>query len=386
MVLSVPEFDYDELRRATEDFSPSRIVGKGSHGCVYKAQLKTGRFVAVKLPSPGLQTLQDNSKLQNEIEILSSLPEIHPNVVNLLGRARLNGNGSYGDSKSESLVVMVMEFMPNGSLHDLLHLNSGSNGIAPMGTTWGKRVQIATQIARAVKFLHGATPAVIHRDVKSANVLFDSEWNAKLADFGLAVTLTEERNRRVESVSPPAGTIGYLDPSYTEPRKLSTKNDVFSFGVVLLEILCCRKAIDVSRSPASIADWALQLMGGRDQTKPEKLVCDKTAVALPWYMKSTVRRLLTVATKCVSPVDGERPSIDAVLAELENSCVVVERPRFPTWSKFLGVMEELRKENRRTAVKRCAATTANDTVDKAELVVRPRGKMLKELLDDVTVM
>lgn len=233
------EYDYEELVKATENFSPKRLVGKGSHGSVYKGTVKDNKPVAIKEPTYSSEVVHDNSKLDNEIRVLLSLRE-NPHVINLLGTSHDSANNKN---------LLVMELMPNGSLHDLLH-------VCTTPPTWPKRVEIAIRVARAVQFLHEGKPLVIHRDIKSANILFDSNWNAKLADFGLAVLQSEDQVSQL-----PAGTIGYLDPCYTTPSKLSTKNDVFSFGVVLLEIISGRKAIDMCRTPASIVDWAVPLIG-----------------------------------------------------------------------------------------------------------------------------
>lgn len=292
------EFDYEEVVKATENFNPRRIIGKGSHGMVYKGVLFNDRLqVAVKKPSEGLESLHDNSKLENEIRVLSSLRE-SPHVVNLLGTS------IYNDHKK----LIVMELMPNGSLHDLLHGHANK-------TTWPKRVEIAMQIARAVQFLHEAV--VIHRDIKSSNILFDSHWNAKLADFGLAV-----KGGLSEPGPAPAGTIGYIDPCYTTPDKLSTKNDIFSFGVVLLEIISGRKAIDVCKTPASIVE--------RVKTSDElKEFCDTRMPLPPNYMVGSVTRLLSFAARCVSLNEEERPWAGEVVMgmEMELNCFF----RVPAW-------------------------------------------------------
>nr|DAD37338.1 TPA_asm: hypothetical protein HUJ06_007979 [Nelumbo nucifera] len=182
------EFKYGELQAATDDFSLTRLIGKGSHGCVYKGVLRDGKLIAVKKPSLGLQILQDNSKIDHEIEILSALRR-SPHLVNMVGISH--------DHLTQKK-LLVMEFMPNGSLHDLLH-----NVSTP--PSWPKRAFMALQIARAVQALHEAQPCVIHRDIKSANILFDSNWNAKLADFGLAVRLGDV-NQPVPPPSQPAAT------------------------------------------------------------------------------------------------------------------------------------------------------------------------------------
>nr|KYP63197.1 Serine/threonine-protein kinase-like protein At5g23170 family [Cajanus cajan] len=310
------EFDYEEIVKATENFNPRKMIGKGSHGMVYKGVVlkdNIKRLVAIKKPSQGLQSLHDNSKLENEIRVLSSLGQ-NPNVVNLLGTT----------STSYEQKVIVMDLMPNGTLHDMLHVNKTP-------PTWHKRVEIAMQIARSVQFLHEGKPVVIHRDIKSSNILFDSQWNAKLADFGLAV-------KGVDSVSQPAGTIGYLDPCYTTPDKLSTKNDMFSLGVVLLEIVSGRKAMDVCKTPASVVEWAIGLMEEHVTMK----ICD-TRVAVPSNMVGTISQLVRCAARCVSENEDERPSARDVVLGME-SCLV-EGVRFlPLWR---CVLVWLRKKKRK---------------------------------------
>nr|XP_008368202.3 serine/threonine-protein kinase-like protein At5g23170 [Malus domestica] len=279
-------FDYDELVNTTGSFSPTRMVGKGSHGMVYKAML-LNKTVALKKP---LQHRDNYSKLENEICVLSSLPE-NRHVISLLGTSQDHSNGNNK--------LIVMEFMPNGSLHDLLH-------VAATPPSWPKRVEIAIQVARAVQFLHEGKPTVIHRDIKSENILFDSDWNAKLADFGLAVLFDSPS----QVSQPAAGTIGYLDPCYTTPSKLSTKSDMFSFGVVLLEIISCRKVIDVSKSPASIVDWAVALI---EEERIDE-ICD-ARIGFPVYMSSTIRHILYVAASCVSSNVENRLTIGEIVRE-----------------------------------------------------------------------
>lgn len=182
--------------------------------------------------------------------------------------------------------------------------------------SWPKRVEIALQIARAVQFLHENNPLVIHRDIKSANVLFDENWNAKLADYGLAMSRVGSLSHQA---SQPAGTIGYMDPCYTTPSKLSTKTDVFSYGVVLLEIISSRKAIDVSKSPSSIVEWAVPL--SQKHRVPIGEICD-ARIGLPPYMEGTIRSLLNVAARCVSSKEENRPCIGEVAMEMNSFCLV----------------------------------------------------------------
>ncbi|KAG8364066.1 hypothetical protein BUALT_Bualt19G0087400 [Buddleja alternifolia] len=301
------EFELEELEAATESFSPSRLIGKGSHGSVYRGVLKGGRHVAVKKQSLGLRKLRDDSKLENEARILSSLNQ-NSCLINLLGI-------SHDVSGSK---IIVTHYMPNGTLHELLHFST----TAP---PWPKRVEIALQIAKGVCFLHESNPSIVHRDIKSANILFDGNWNVKIADFGLAIRLNS-----ADELNLPAGTIGYLDPSYTTASKVSTKTDVFSYGVVLLELISGRKVMDMLKSPPSIVEWAVPLIEKGRFVE----VCDER-VHLPRYMEATIKRLLGVAVCCLSPMENDlRPSMDEIVMNLKNF-VIVEPVRFPFLMNFI---------------------------------------------------
>ncbi|KAL6513178.1 hypothetical protein OROGR_020664 [Orobanche gracilis] len=284
-------FELQELKEATGNFSPSKLIGKGSHGSVYRGLLKDDNLVAIKKQSLALQKLRDNAKIANEASILSS---IDPNsyLINLLGIS----HDRYGNQ------FLITRYMPNGTLDQLLHVSATP-------PSWHKRIEIALQIAKGVRFLHDLSPnPIVHRDIKSANILFDGMWNAKLADFGLAVRLYSGTQEKL-----PAGTIGYIDPSYTTPDKLSTKIDVFSYGVVLLELVSGRKAMDVSKSPASIVEWALPLIDRGRLTE----VCDKR-VRLTRYVARAVDQLVHVAARCLSSEECMRPTMGEIVTNLED--------------------------------------------------------------------
>ncbi|KAG6472113.1 serine/threonine-protein kinase-like protein At5g23170 [Zingiber officinale] len=297
------EFSYEEIEEATKSFDPSQLIGKGSHGSVYRGTLKDGRSVAVKKPWEGIQSFENHTKLNNEVDLLASL--INPiSVVYFVGFSR-----------SSTSKLLVMELMPNASLHDLLHSS-------PTPPTWSRRGTIALQIARAVLSLHAASPtAVIHRDVKSANVLLDGKWNAKLCDFGLAV---RHGSGGDHSVTPPAGTIGYMDPHYTESGKLGPDNDVYSFGVVLLELISSSKVMDAERDPSSIVAWVLRMV----RADRSAGIYDER-VSLPEYMRRPVGRMLRVALKCVSEKAERRPAMGEVVRELQG--VVEGLTAWPVW-------------------------------------------------------
>ncbi|XVF00608.1 hypothetical protein REPUB_Repub04eG0015200 [Reevesia pubescens] len=322
------EFDYEELVKATQSFSPTRLIGKGSHGAVYEGILEENKVVAVKRSSINgtVEAQRDNlKKLDNEISILSSLRE-SSHIISFLGAAT-------HDSAKINDKLLVMELMPNGSLHDLLH-------VAATPPSWTKRVEIVMQIARAVQFLHEGKPLVIQRDIKSANILLDSSWSPKLADFGLAITPTDS----VSQTTQPAGTIGYLDPCYTAPNKLSTTNDVFSLGVVFLEIICCRKVFDVTKAPASIVEWAIPLVEKQNVVE----ICDPR-IPFPTYKEAMIRRILSVASRCLSENEDRRPSIGEIIMAMETCSINVRVRTISTaWSSILQSLILIKRRRKLT--------------------------------------
>ncbi|CAN6355341.1 unnamed protein product [Urochloa humidicola] len=286
----IERFDYAELEAATSHFADAALLGRGSHGAVYKAVLPSGRAVAVKRPSPR------RPEVDNEIRILSSLRG--PRLVNLLGFSD-PGPGA-------AARLLVVEYMPNGTLYDLLHSN-------PRPPGWPRRLRLALQTARALRALHDADPPVIHRDVKSANVLLDANLDARLGDFGLALRVprvTTGTNAAAAATPAPAGTLGYLDPAYVTPESLSTKTDVFSFGILLLEIMSGRKAIDVQHSPPSVVEWAVPLL-----RKGRVAALFDPRVAPP-RDPAARKDLAALAASCVRSCRERRPSMADIVERL----------------------------------------------------------------------
>ncbi|KAA8528338.1 hypothetical protein F0562_035693 [Nyssa sinensis] len=300
----IREFSYPDLETATNGFSADCFLGKGSHGSVYKAILDDGRLVAAVKKTTTISNPSDyninNSPAENEIEILSRIR--NPRLVNLLG---------FGVDSNERKLIVV-EFMPNGSLYDLLHTATRPPG-------WSRRVRLALQIAKAVQHLHSSNPPVIHRDIKSSNVLLDDNWNARLGDFGLALRGHVEDVR--VSCTPPAGTLGYLDPGYLAPADLSTKSDVFSFGILLLEIVSGRNAIDMNYSPPSVVDWAAPLIRGCDFAG----ICDPRIG--PPNDQAVIRQLAVLAARCVRSTAKKRPAMSDVV-----DCLRVVSKRVGAWA------------------------------------------------------
>lgn len=335
----IREFYYNELVAATNGFSAEFFLGKGSHGSVYKAVLDDGKLVAAvkktKLHNSSSTTTNRRfqnqqssnctncnnctSPAENEIEILSRVQ--HPRLVNLLGFS----SDSLNDNK-----LIVVEFMPNGSLYEILHSSSTSR---PPG--WTRRVRFAVQIAKAVQVLHSANPPVIHRDIKSSNVLIDEKGNARLGDFGLALRGHVEDVR--VKCTPPAGTLGYLDPNYLAPSDLSSKSDVFSFGILLLEIISGRHAIDVNYSPPSVVDWAVPLIKRGDFAG----ICDVRVGSPPNPV--VIKNMAVLAARCVRSTAEKRPAMSEVVECLKLVAKKAHAP--PIWNNLkrrVGRVEESR--------------------------------------------
>lgn len=297
--IKIQQFQYSDLEAATNNFSDNKLLGKGSHGYVYKAIVR-GKPVAVKRPSRPISSSEITNEVDNEIDILSNIHS--PRLVNLVGFTN--------DSKYRLLVV---EFMCNGTLFDVLHSSSRN-------LNWVRRIRLALQTAKAIDVLHSSNPPVIHRDIKSANVLIDHNFNARLGDFGLALRGFD----RVRS-TPPAGTMGYLDPCYVTPDNLSTKIDVFSFGILLLEIISGRKAIDVAYSPPSVVDWAIPLI------KKGKVFSVYDPRIPPPKDLVVRKQLALIAAKCVRSCRERRPSMNEVVNWLGGLCKLVPNH---SWNGF----------------------------------------------------
>ncbi|CAA2992565.1 serine threonine- kinase ACR4 [Olea europaea subsp. europaea] len=306
-------FTYEELERAASGFKEESQVGKGSFSRVFKGVLKDGTVVAVKKSIMSPDVKKDLKEFHTELDLLSRLNHAH--LLNLLG---------YCEEGGERL--LVYEFMANGSLHQHLH---GQNKALKEQLDWVKRVTIAVQAARGIEYLHGyACPPVIHRDIKSSNILLDEEHNARVADFGLSLLGPANSSSPLSEL--PAGTLGYLDPEYYRLHYLTTKSDVYSFGVLLLEILSGRKAIDMQYEEGNIVEWAVPLIKAGD------ILAILDPVLKPTSDLEALKRIANVASKCVRMRGKERPSMDKVTTALERALALLlgrpsnEQPILPT--------------------------------------------------------
>ncbi|KAD6119556.1 hypothetical protein R6Q59_025595 [Mikania micrantha] len=321
-LFQIRNFCFSDLESATNGFSQTNFLGKGSHGSVYKAMLDGGALIAAVKRTTGCHSPDRKkagaqciaSPADNEIETLSRVRS--PRFVNLLG---------FGSDPVDGRKLIVVEYMPNGSLYDLLH----KNNTRPLGLA--RRVRIAVQVAKAVHHLHSSNPPVIHRDIKSSNVLFDCKYNARLGDFGLAL------RGHVEDVkvqcTPPAGTLGYLDPCYLAPGDLTAKSDVFSFGILLLEIFSGRNAIDLNYSPPSVVDWAVPLIKSGEYGEIFDRNIDTSSE------ESAVRMLAVLAARCVRSTVEKRPAMAEVV-----QCLTAASKRItsPVWNSLGRVRRRVR--------------------------------------------
>ncbi|KAL8044558.1 hypothetical protein ABFX02_08G053000 [Erythranthe guttata] len=296
--LKVP---FSEILYATKNFNAKLIIGEGGFGKVYKAKLRNGRKVAVKRSEQGHG--QGLPEFQTEIMILSKIK--HQHLVSLIG---------YCDEREE--MILVYEFMEKGTLRDHLYTTEGEESSVGSSTSrselpWDLRLKICIGAAKGIHYLHtGSNGAIIHRDIKSTNILLDENYVAKVADFGLSRTGLLEETHVSTAVK---GSFGYLDPEYFRCLQLTQKSDVYSFGVVLLEVLCARAVIDQSlpREEVSLAEWGMTW-----QRKGELgEIVDRFLAGR--INPNSLRKFGETVEKCLQDNGADRPNMVDVLWDLE---------------------------------------------------------------------
>ncbi|XP_030496944.2 leucine-rich repeat receptor protein kinase HPCA1 isoform X1 [Cannabis sativa] len=284
-------FNFNELKKCTNKFSAENEIGSGGYGKVYRGTLPTGELIAIKRAKKG--SLQGGIEFKTEIELLSTVH--HKNLVRLLG---------FCLAKDEHM--LVYEYVPNGNLKDTL------SGKSRIRLNWIQRLKVALDTARGLAYLHElVNPPIIHRDIKSTNVLLDNRLNAKVADFGLSKLMGDDEQDHVSTQV--KGTMGYLDPEYYMTQQLTEKSDVYSFGVLMLELITARK-------PIERGVYIVRVI--RDTIDENKELYNLHALLDPAMGVGTrmngFERFVDLAMTCVENERAERPTMGQVVKEIER--------------------------------------------------------------------
>ncbi|KAK4256535.1 hypothetical protein QN277_006244 [Acacia crassicarpa] len=306
--IAVPPISVDKMKSLTDNFSTKSFIGEGAYGKVYHGVLENGRHVAIKKLD---SSRQPEHEFLAQVSIVSRLK--HENVVELLGYCVEGAFRALG-----------YEYAPKGTLHDILHGRKGVKGAQPGPTlSWAQRVKIAVGAARGLEYLHEkAETRIVHRYIKSCNILLFEDDVAKVSDFDLSNQATDT-SVRLHSTRV-LGTFGYHAPEYAMTGQLTSKSDVYSFGVVLLELLTGRKPVDhtLPRGQQSLVTWATPKLS-EDKVKqcvdvklegeyPPKAVAKMAAVAaLCVQYEAEFRPNMSIVVKALQPLLNPRPSFNA---------------------------------------------------------------------------
>ncbi|GLT40252.1 hypothetical protein SLA2020_144020 [Shorea laevis] len=274
------------------------IIGMGSTGTVYKAEMPGGEIIAVKkLWGKHKENIPRRRGVLAEVDVLGNVR--HRNIVRLLGCC-----------SNRECTMLLYEYMPNGNLDDLLHSKNKSDNLA---ADWVTRYKIALGVAHGICYLHhDCHPVIVHRDLKPSNILLDGEMEARVADFGVAKLIQSN-----ESMSVVAGSYGYIAPEYAYTLQVDEKSDIYSYGVVLMEIISGKRSVDAEFGEGNnIVDWVRSKIKMKDGITE---VLDKKAGASCASVREEMIQMLRIALLCTSRSPGDRPSMRDVVMMLQEA-------------------------------------------------------------------
>ncbi|KAL1325903.1 hypothetical protein AAHE18_13G192200 [Arachis hypogaea] len=304
---TISYFDYQILRRATKNFSPTNLLGSGGFGPVYRGKLMDGRLIALKKLSLN-KSQQGEREFLAEVRLITSIQ--HKNLVRLLGCC-IDGPQR----------ILVYEYMKNRSLDFFIYGNNADRFL-----NWSTRFQIVLGVARGLQYLHEDSHLrIVHRDIKASNILLDDKFHPKIGDFGLARFFPEDQAYLSTQF---AGTLGYTAPEYALRGELSEKADIYSFGVLLLEIICCRKNTDLTLSLEMqyLPEYAWKLY---ENSKIMELVDPK--LKEEGFVEKDVMQAFHVAFLCLQPLANLRPPMSEIVALLTFKIDMVTTPMRPAF-------------------------------------------------------
>lgn len=308
--IEIPAIPLNELNRLTSNFGQDALIGEGSYGRVFFAKLSDGRDAAIKkLDTGGNSTAEEDADFAAQLSTVSRLK--HDHFVSLIGYCLEQSNR-----------ILVYQHASLGSLHDVLHGRKGVQGSAPgPALNWNERAKVALGAAKGLEYLHEKVqPSIVHRDIRSSNVLLFGDYDAKIADFNLTNqggdTAARLHSTRV------LGTFGYHAPEYAMTGQITQKSDVYSFGVVLLELLTGRKPVDhtMPKGQQSLVTWATPRLS---EDKVKQCVDPKLNNDFP---PKAVAKFAAVAALCVQYEADFRPNMTIVVKALQP---LVAKPAGP---------------------------------------------------------
>ncbi|KAL4012235.1 hypothetical protein IC575_029331 [Cucumis melo] len=309
MTMGFVQFNFNTIRKATDEFSDENKLGEGGLGAVYKGKLPNGRIVAVKRLSQA--SGQGDVEFKNELVLVSKLH--HRNLVKLLGF-----------SFKENEKVLVYEFLHNGSLHNFIF-----DPLKRQSLDWATRYKIIRGITRGLTYLHeDSRIKIIHRNLKASNILLDIEMNAKISDFGIAKLFASEQTQGDTSTI--KGTSGYMAPEYARHGHLSSKSDVFSFGVLVLEIVTGQRNNRTCNNIENIEDPLISY-AWRNWREGTPLNIVDPSIEIQKEVENEVTRIIHVGLLCIQEKVDERPKMTTVLLMVNGDLTDFPKPSQPSF-------------------------------------------------------